>query len=184
VLAVIAVVLGALSALTKETTLLRLQERLSIPGSRFRVGLAEFERPGQWLLLASRRTRDEPPRLYGMFPMWLVSKPPLIDLERFYTFRDGSVTVSLVEQGKHRATDAAEALSRSSLSKIPPSSKLKRGMFHGYDSLELRDDNGTIIIVPALQVTIMIWPPSARLEAAISMVEVRQQERTSGRREE
>jgi hypothetical protein len=119
-----------------------------------------------------------------MFPIWLLRKPPVIDMERFYIFRDGSVTVSFVEESERKATEAAEALARSTLSKVPSSSKLKRGMFHGYDSLELRDDDMSMVIIPSLKATITIRPPSARLEAAISMVEVLQRGPTSGRREE
>jgi hypothetical protein len=174
VLAVVAVALGVLSALMNETTILRLQERFGIPGRQFRVGLAEFERSDQWPLLSSRRMRDESPRMYGMFPIWLVRKPSVIDMERFFVFRDGSVTVSFVEENERKATEAAEALARSTLAKAPSSSKLKRGMFHGYDSLELRDDNMSMVIIPSLRATITISPPSASLEAAISMVEVRQ----------
>ena len=84
VTALIAAVCGVGS---NERALLLVQNRLEIPAKRLRIGLAEFERPDRWLLIASRESPDRSVRLFGMFPSWFSIRPFNATAERFYVFR-------------------------------------------------------------------------------------------------
>lgn len=175
VAAVIAAVFGIAS---NERALLLAQNRLETPAKRLRVGLAEFERPDSWLLIASRDGPDRSVRLFGMFPRWFSIRPFNAPAERFYAFRvmedPDKATVILTEEDAHHMNEIAEIMARRNLSKhAGAASPAKRRTFRGHDALEWRFSSASIIDIPALRVSIMIEPASPVVEDGISIAEAR-----------
>src|SRR6267143_240024 len=159
-----------------DSALLFVQKRLGIPAQPLRIGLAEFERSDQWLLIASRESPDQSVRLFGMFPSWFAIKPFAAPPERFHAFRlvgdPDRATVTLIEENAHTINNVAEIIARWSLRKdAVAASSPKRRTFRGHDALEWRFSSASIIYIPGLRVTILMEPASSVAEAGISIAE-------------
>jgi len=170
--AVIAVVFGIAS---NERALLLVQNRLEIPAKRLRIGLAEFERPDRWLLIACRESPDRSVRLFGMFPSWFSIRPFNAPAERFYAFRlmedPDRATVMLIETDAHHMNKIAEVMARLNLRKDAAALPAKHRMFRGHEALEWRFSSESIIDIPTLRVTILMGSASSVDEAGISIAE-------------
>jgi hypothetical protein len=176
---IVAVLIAAVCGVaSNERALLLVQNWLEIPAKRLRIGLAEFERPDRWLLIASRESPDRSVRLFGMYPSWFSIRPFDAPPERFYAFRlmedPDRATVMLIETDAHQMNKIAEVMARLNLRKdAGAASPAKRRTFRGHEALEWRFSSESIIDIPTLRVTILMERASSVDEAGISLAEAK-----------
>ena len=153
----IAFMVGSLCAVQM---VLGIQNVLGIPGTRFRIGDAVVEKEADWILDSSRRGADAPARIYGFLPRWFTSAGVENDLGIYFAFSiaDGCTRgrkLGFEELSPAQETRAAELLRQPEIQRGARKLPFERIKFQGWRALARKVNEGVVIIVPALRVTIL-----------------------------
>lgn len=164
----------ALKLAFSERALLAIQNGLDIPGEQFTMGSATFAKPKNWLLLSSRRHRDEPARMFGFVPKWLTPGEHEAPKERYLMFLARSGKEETVITFRETDSEQNRKLERlwSKLPEVSPRSNLlswERRGFHDLAALEARSATSTTTYVPSIRVEIDMDPYLGSAEETIAM---------------